>query len=267
METKQIKLDDEFDENDFGDKFIREARLSREQELKLKLIDSQLERLKMTSSRGDCSDPSRSSSTRDSESTVSLISHDQLRLLLSECYTENTNLSHVNFNGKLDTLKEEDSFVSESQALEIESSLMRPCLNQELLSSLLEQAKCEGIMALANGESNGAPDTDRSFYEEALEIIAARPAIEDFFRKDYDDHDDQAVPCDPELKLVNEPSESYFLNGNKTRLPPIGGKSSEDFRQETNDFRGEMGSRQSTSSSIGSSSILPKIDNRYLPKN
>ena len=37
---------DEFDENEFGDKFIREARLTREQETRLKAIESQLEKLK-----------------------------------------------------------------------------------------------------------------------------------------------------------------------------------------------------------------------------
>jgi hypothetical protein len=45
-ETKQIKLNDDFDENEFGDKFIREARLTREQEIRLKHIDMQLEKLK-----------------------------------------------------------------------------------------------------------------------------------------------------------------------------------------------------------------------------
>ena len=42
----QVKLNDEFDENEFGDKFIREARLTREQETRLKAIESQLEKLK-----------------------------------------------------------------------------------------------------------------------------------------------------------------------------------------------------------------------------
>ena len=45
-ERKQIKLSDEFDENQFGDKFIREARITREHELKLNQIDAQLERIK-----------------------------------------------------------------------------------------------------------------------------------------------------------------------------------------------------------------------------
>ena len=38
-----MRLNDEFDENSFGDKFIREARVSREQEARLKYIDSQLD--------------------------------------------------------------------------------------------------------------------------------------------------------------------------------------------------------------------------------
>jgi len=42
-EIKQISLNDEFDENELGDKFIREARISREQEARLKMIESQLE--------------------------------------------------------------------------------------------------------------------------------------------------------------------------------------------------------------------------------
>ncbi len=45
-ESKQIKLNDDFDENQFGDKFIKEARLTREQEMKLHFIDSELEKLK-----------------------------------------------------------------------------------------------------------------------------------------------------------------------------------------------------------------------------
>ena len=45
-EKKQIKLNDEFDENEFGDKFIREARITREKELRLKFIDQQLEKIR-----------------------------------------------------------------------------------------------------------------------------------------------------------------------------------------------------------------------------
>lgn len=47
-ESRQIRLNDEFDENEFGDKFIREARITREQENRLKYIDSQLEKFKIT---------------------------------------------------------------------------------------------------------------------------------------------------------------------------------------------------------------------------
>jgi hypothetical protein len=49
-ESKQIKLNDDFDENEFGDRFIREARISREQEARLKFIDSQLEIMKTAAS-------------------------------------------------------------------------------------------------------------------------------------------------------------------------------------------------------------------------
>lgn len=38
----EIKLNDEFNEDEFGDRFIREARIQREEELRLKYIDSKL---------------------------------------------------------------------------------------------------------------------------------------------------------------------------------------------------------------------------------
>lgn len=43
--VRQIKLNDDFDENEFGDKFIREARITREQEIRLKYIDSNLQKM------------------------------------------------------------------------------------------------------------------------------------------------------------------------------------------------------------------------------
>jgi hypothetical protein len=42
-------LNDDFDENEFGDKFIREARISREQQSRLKSIDVQLETMRSSS--------------------------------------------------------------------------------------------------------------------------------------------------------------------------------------------------------------------------
>lgn len=43
-------MNDEFDENEFGDKFIRDARISREQEIRLKYIDLHLEKVKQMKS-------------------------------------------------------------------------------------------------------------------------------------------------------------------------------------------------------------------------
>ena len=48
-DQKKIKLNDDFDENEFGDKFIREAKISREQQTRLKIIDSQLDTMRSTS--------------------------------------------------------------------------------------------------------------------------------------------------------------------------------------------------------------------------
>ena len=42
-------MNDDFDENQFGDKFIREARLTREQEMKMNFIENELKKLKSAS--------------------------------------------------------------------------------------------------------------------------------------------------------------------------------------------------------------------------
>ena len=54
-ERKQIKLNDDFDENQFGDKFIREAKITREQEIKLNMIETELEKLKSIKNQSDIS--------------------------------------------------------------------------------------------------------------------------------------------------------------------------------------------------------------------
>ena len=53
VDLKKIKLNDNFDENEFGDKFIREARVSREQQNRLKYIDTQLDTMRSASEAGD----------------------------------------------------------------------------------------------------------------------------------------------------------------------------------------------------------------------
>ncbi len=46
-------MNDNFDENEFGDKFIREARVSREQQNRLKHIDTQLDTMRSASQGAD----------------------------------------------------------------------------------------------------------------------------------------------------------------------------------------------------------------------
>jgi hypothetical protein len=111
-ESKQIKLNDDFDENQFGDKFIREVRITREQELKLTFIESELEKLKAlkqtsvssqrdgdsmsmagsgTSSSNQFMHHEGSEQQRSSSSTVSLlIGQQQLRELLDEYANESS---------------------------------------------------------------------------------------------------------------------------------------------------------------------------------
>lgn len=69
---KQIKLNDDFDENELGDKFIREARVNREQEIRLKQIDTQLKMLKAAHVSDGQSDnqSSTSSTTKFADSEV-----------------------------------------------------------------------------------------------------------------------------------------------------------------------------------------------------
>ena len=96
-ESRQIKLNDEFDENEFGDKFIREARIPREQELKLKYIDSQLERLKngsqaSNSQAGSEFESSENGNTNNSNNVIHpQLDKEQIKLLLEEYLWENRN--------------------------------------------------------------------------------------------------------------------------------------------------------------------------------
>jgi hypothetical protein len=123
-EIKQISLNDEFDENEFGDRFIREARITREQEARLKMIESQLERIKQVSSN---SIHSETNSELDSDnvifflsiilylfqlnvlilqflkgthSVISLLSSDQVKKLVEECTIENANFISSHKNSK-----------------------------------------------------------------------------------------------------------------------------------------------------------------------
>jgi hypothetical protein len=65
MDRKKIKLNDDFDENAFSDKFLREARTTREQQLRLKFIDSKLEMLQ--TSRAESAETNSSARVRNFE--------------------------------------------------------------------------------------------------------------------------------------------------------------------------------------------------------
>ena len=106
-ESRQIKLNDEFDENEFGDKFIREARIPREQELKLKYIDSQLERLKNGSQASNSQAGSEFESSENGNTNNSNINQipaqldkEQIKLLLEEYLWENRNQCVIFINYK-----------------------------------------------------------------------------------------------------------------------------------------------------------------------
>jgi hypothetical protein len=110
-ETKQIKLNDDFDENQFGDKFIREARITREQELKLNFIEAELEKMRALKSYQQSETDSllggaNSSSSKNNQfmdhgssdhrsngsTAVSLIDQQQLKELLEEFANESNQI-------------------------------------------------------------------------------------------------------------------------------------------------------------------------------
>lgn len=102
-EPQKIRLDDNFDENDFGDKFIREARLSREHEQKLKAIEMQLKSLKNaanTAAQGMSQDGSQIDLQSDSASchTVSLVDESTIKELIDEYNHESQAISIMTRN-------------------------------------------------------------------------------------------------------------------------------------------------------------------------
>jgi len=96
-EGRQIRLNDDFDENEFGDRFIREARVSREQEIKLRQIEQQLERIKSGQMVGQSGFSGGSESDLQSESTmVTLVGDDTIKGLIEEFKLENREMLRVN---------------------------------------------------------------------------------------------------------------------------------------------------------------------------
>ncbi len=99
-EGRQIRLNDDFDENEFGDRFIREARVSREQEIKLRQIEQQLERIKSGQMVGQSGFSGGSESDLQSESSggtmVTLVGDDTIKGLIEEFKLENREMLRVN---------------------------------------------------------------------------------------------------------------------------------------------------------------------------
>ncbi len=91
-EVRQVRLNDDFDENEFGDRFIREARVSREQEIKLKQIEQQLERIKSGWRSSETDIQSESSC----DTVVPLVGDDMIKDLIEEFKLENRQMLKVN---------------------------------------------------------------------------------------------------------------------------------------------------------------------------
>lgn len=178
------------------------------------------------------------------------------------------------FDRKLTTLnEEEDSSVNDENnnyqfqnQLEIYSAT--PVLDEGTINSLIDQAKNEGIVALVQNDqmshrTEDSAATERSFYEEALQIINSRPII-NIPQLDQDLEPQEYSDKMPEQSIVDStPSKTQPLI-----LPPLAStiniQQSLDEAQELN-----QNSRCSSASSVRtttSSVVFPKIESRFLPK-
>ena len=72
----KIKLNDDFNEDEFGDRFIREARMQREEEIRLKLIDQKLQEIaeQKTRSAAPIKDLDESVESMSNEENVYMLS-------------------------------------------------------------------------------------------------------------------------------------------------------------------------------------------------
>jgi hypothetical protein len=135
-----IKLNDDFDENEFGDKFIREARISREHEIRLRYIDSHLEKLnsqtrfKVSASQLDLDDADGAESTLSRNKEMS-INENQIKQLIQDYYSENgVEEGHDEDNG-------DKTIPAESNSSELVIKSKRtPSLSDHQLKILLNEA-------------------------------------------------------------------------------------------------------------------------------
>ncbi|RNA22814.1 fibrous sheath-interacting 1, partial [Brachionus plicatilis] len=272
-ESKQIKLNDDFDENEFGDKFIREARISREQEVRLKYLDAQLEKIKTINLE---TEPISAPETRP-ESLVSIVSEDQLRLLIDEYYTENS--QNILENGdrelkKLETLVEENDNLAENEENQM------PKINENLIKMLLDEAKHEGLYQIIESHrTQSVSNSEHSFYDEALEVLKEREnilknqndEIQPSAEKDNFDYEDDKTSNENQTKDMDRISlrpsimnSNQFLSEEKNLkgvLPPLINRN-ESAELNRDDTKSSINSTSSTNSST----YFPKISNRFLPK-
>lgn len=264
MEPKQIKLNDEFDENDFGDKFIREARVSREQEIKLKQIETQLERLKNNESQASNKSEIDMMSEKNSISTISLVNEKTIKDLIEEYNLENNQSIH---NYKLDTLKEEDNISSYSDANcfdNLNELLEVPTIHESIINSLIEEARNEGITVLEDNKMTEGPL--HSYYDEAIEILRNKSNHDDDFMTEEDSIDKKSIDeldikknNDQNKIIYSEHYQSIEEKANKKNiLPPLLSRTDHNSMPEDENT--------SNTSSRNSSAYLPRIDSRFLPR-
>ena len=105
---------------------------------------------------------------------------------------------------------------------------------------------------------------EKSFYEEALELLKNRPQI--FHISDLNRSESRTVPAAEHLNENDATAgclKPCLSGADNSKLPPLlPGKSSDDelTREESN-----VSARLSSMASK-SSTVFPKIDSRYLPK-
>jgi hypothetical protein len=149
---------------------------------------------------------------------VPLISEDVVKQLIEDYSCDNPkNFYSTGSNHKLGTLKEEtdtDSLTTvsnfENEAKEVENFYNAPFLNDNTVKALLEQARTEGIFVTEkSSRDNTAASTERSYYDEAIEIVNKRK-LEHETSQSRLQKEEQVVPQDnhQENNLGNR--ESYF---------------------------------------------------------
>jgi len=273
VERKKIKLNDDFDETTFGDKFIREARLTREENARLKHIDEQLENMRCASNGTD-----EHSTMRTVTSNGSLIDEETLRNLLDECSMSNRKVISTIQNYKLTTVPEEDA-TNEEGSVNIENFLYNeeigdedePEINDDVIGRLLLEARNEGIVPVENSPLPNQQNEDfHSFYQEALEIIKTNKLMEVEKLENENSNDDYAVKLPKLLELSDEPErirtgrtlsrQSESMNILNRASPAL--TSSLSSQQLNSSIANEQLRDGLISPNLP---FLPKIDTRFLP--